>query len=186
MSRRGPLSFDPIAEAARNWRAAGWEDATPGMALVTSIMRTHQILLARVDSTLAPFRLTFARFEVLMLLEFSRSGQLPLSKVGQRLQVHPASVTNAVDRLESAGLVTRVPHPTDGRTTLAAITTAGRRQVRRAAVELNRSVFCDVGIDADDVDAVVAALSVLRRNAHDFAPLEAQTSREPASPGRLA
>jgi DNA-binding MarR family transcriptional regulator len=169
MSRRRPLSFDPIAEAGRNWRAAGWDDAAPGMALVTSIMRSHQILLARVDSTLAPMRLTFARFEVLMLLDFSRSGRLPLSKIGQRLQVHAASVTNAVDRLESDGLVTRVPHPTDGRTTLAAITRAGRRQVHRAATALNAAVFVDVGLDAEHVDAVVTALAVLRRNAHDFA-----------------
>ena len=71
------------------------------MALVTSIMRTHQILSARVDATLAPFNLTFARFEVLMLLDFSRAGRLPLGKIGQRLQVHPASVTNAIDRLVS-------------------------------------------------------------------------------------
>jgi DNA-binding MarR family transcriptional regulator len=168
MARRQPLSFDPIAQAVRNWRAAGWDDAAPGMALVTSIMRAHQILLARVDATLAPLGLTFARFEVLMLLEFSRTGRLPLSKVGERLQVHPASVTNAIDRLEEAGLVQRLPHPTDGRTTLASITRAGRRLVQQAAAVLNDDVFGDVGLQNDDVEAVVAALSVLRHNAGDF------------------
>ena len=117
---KGALPFDPIAEATKNWDGAGWVESSNGMALVTSIMRAQQLLLGRVDEALAPFGLTFARFEVLMLLSFSRRGELPLGKIGQRLQVHPASVTNAIDRLESGGLVVRVPHPHDGRTTLAA------------------------------------------------------------------
>jgi len=168
MVRRRPLSFDPIAEAAHNWRAAGWAPAAAGMALVTSIMRSHQILLGRVDDDLAPLGLSFARFEVLMLLQFSRSGRLPLGKIGQRLQVHPASVTNAIDRLVEDGLVERVPHPTDGRTTLAAITRAGRRRVQRAAIALNEGAFADVNMDAQQIDDVIAALTALRRNAGDF------------------
>ncbi len=70
MARRAPLSFDPIAEAAANWQRAGWSAATPGMALVTSVMRAHQILLARVDAALSVHDHTFSRFEVLMLLDF--------------------------------------------------------------------------------------------------------------------
>ncbi len=175
MARRDPLSFDPIAEAVRNWRGAGWADAAPGVALVTSIMRTHQILLSRVDATLTPFGLTFSRFELLMLLDFSRTGRLPLGRIGARLQVHPASVTNAIDRLEAAGLVERVAHPTDGRTTLAAITAEGRRVVHEAVEALNREVFVSVGLEDDASAAVVATLSVLRRNAGDFVG-------EPAAP----
>ena len=119
------LDFDPIEEARRQWRAHGWPGAAPGMAAVTSIMRAHQIYLARVDSALRPFDLTFARYELLMLLSLSRTGALPLSRVGARLQVHPASVTNAVDRLEAQALITRLPHPTDRRTTLAKILPEG-------------------------------------------------------------
>ncbi|MGB8859476.1 MAG: MarR family transcriptional regulator [Ilumatobacteraceae bacterium] len=168
MAPRQPLSFDPVAEAARNWREAGWDEAAPGMAFVTSVMRAQQVFLARVDAALSPHGLSFARFEVLMLLEFSRSGRLPLSRVGQRLQVHPASVTNAIDRLEQAGFVTRVPHPTDGRTTLAAITRSGRRLVRKAAAALNDEVFTNLGVPTADAEQAVAVLATLRRNAGDF------------------
>ena len=91
-----PLANDPIALARDNWRKRGWTDAADGMALVTSIMRIQQDLLSQVDSELRVFGLTFARYEVLMLLEFSREGKLPLGKIGERLQVHPASVTNVV------------------------------------------------------------------------------------------
>ncbi len=161
---RPPLPFDPIDEAVRNWRAAGWDDSADGMALVTSIMRVHQLLLARVDEVLGPLGLTFARFEVLMLLRFSRSGRLPLGKIGRRLQVHPASVTNAIDRLEARGLVTRDEHPTDRRTTLAAITPAGRALVDTAVTALNEQVFSTIA--APDV---VRALGMLRRDSGDFA-----------------
>ena len=114
------LSFDPIAEAERQWGLHGWTDQAPGMALVTSIMRLQQIFLSRLlDAVLRPLGLTFARYEVLMLLSFSRRGTLPLGKIGERLQVNAASVTNAVDRLEGDGLVTRRLNPDDGRGTLS-------------------------------------------------------------------
>ena len=131
------LDFDPIAEARRHWEEHGWADAAPSMAAVTSIMRVHQLLIAEADRVLRPHGLTFSRYEVLMLLSFSRSGSLPLGKIGARLQVHAASVTNAIDRLEAQGLVRRVPHPTDGRTTLAELTARGRRVAQAATDDMN-------------------------------------------------
>jgi DNA-binding MarR family transcriptional regulator len=162
------LPFDPVAEARRQWEAHGWPDVAPGMAVVTSIMRAQQILLARVDEVLAPFGLTFARFELLRLLGFSRKGSLPLGKAGARLQVHQTSVTNAVDRLEAHGLVRRVPHPTDGRAVLAEITTEGRRVVRRATAELNTRVFADLGLDDAELNRLFGLLERFRRAAGDF------------------
>jgi DNA-binding MarR family transcriptional regulator len=162
------LPFDPVTEARRHWEANGWEQAAPGMAVVTSVMRAQQILQARVDEVLAPFGLTFARFELLRLLGFSRNGALPLGKAGARLQVHQTSVTNAVDRLEATGLVRRVPHPTDGRAVLAEITPAGRRLVKRATLELNTRVFLDLGLDDDELDRLFTLLETFRRAAGDF------------------
>lgn len=165
---RRPLRFDPVDEARRNWAEEGWPEAADGMALVTSIMRAHQILLARVDEALAPLGLTFARYEVLMLLSFSRTGKLPLGKIGERLQVHAASVTNAIDRLERDGLVQRVAHPTDGRTTLASVTTKGRKLGRKATEVLNEQVFLRSGLDADRLRDLIGVLADLRQAAGDF------------------
>ena len=61
------LSFDPIAEAERQWGRHGWPDQAPGMAVVTSIMRLQQIFLSSLggaDAVLRPLGLTFARYEV--------------------------------------------------------------------------------------------------------------------------
>ena len=166
---RRTLPFDPIAEARKNWENAGWSDAADGMALVTSVMRAHQILLARVDAALDPFNLSFARYEVLMLLSFSRAGKLPLGKIGQRLQVHPASVTNVIDRLERDELVRRVPHPSDQRTTLASITPKGRRVARKATEAVNVEVFERTELGDKPLQQLFNGLADLRRNAGDFA-----------------
>lgn len=162
------LPFDPVAEARRQWQAHGWSEAAPGMAAVTSLMRAQQILLARVEEVLRPHGLTFARYELLMVLLFSRAGALPLSRLGDRLQVHPASVTNVVDRLEAQGHVQREPHPSDRRTTLARLTDSGRHLALAATEDLNTKVFAAPGLDGDAVDRLVAVLTDLRRAAGDF------------------
>ena len=164
-----PLGFDPIAEASRQWDAHGWQDASLGMAMVTSVMRAHQVLLARVHSVLTPLALTFAQYEALMLLQFSRTGQLPLGKIGQRLQVHPASVTDVIDRLEGKGFVERRPHPDDQRTTLATITRSGRAAASRATVALNAQVFTQTGLPDRSLRSLVDVVTDLRRATGDFA-----------------
>jgi DNA-binding MarR family transcriptional regulator len=164
-----PLPFDPIAEAARLWRTHGWEDAADGMAVVTSLMRAQAIVQAQVDDVLRPLELTFARYELLMLLSFTRDGCLTMAKAGARLQVHPASVTNAASRLEAAGLVVRRPHPEDGRAVLVEITDAGRERVAEATGRLNREVFTSPDLSSGRAGELVAILRDLRRAAGDFA-----------------
>ncbi|ADX71741.1 transcriptional regulator [Pseudarthrobacter phenanthrenivorans Sphe3] len=163
-----PLPRDPIAEARRNWEEHGWADVAASMAAITAIMRTQQILLARIESTLKPFGLTFARYELLALLSFARNGSLPMKKASALLQVHPTSVTNAVDRLERAGLVARSPHPTDGRTTLIELTAKGRALAKRSTAALNSRVFSAPGFEPADVDQLIRILAAFRRNAGDF------------------
>ena len=159
---------DPIAEARRQWTAHGWGDVADGMAAVTSVMRAQQIMLARVHEVLKPFDLTFARYELLALLSFTRKGALPMSKASSLLQVHPTSVTNAVDRLESAGLVRRLPHPEDRRGVLVEITDTGRDKTLSATKQLNAKVFAEPGLKPDDVDVLVSVLTNLRGDAGDF------------------
>ena len=132
---------DPIAAAARNWIRSGWTSATNGMAAVVSVMRVRQLLLAQVEDVLRPFELTFARYEVLMLLVLSRTGELPLATVRSRLQVHPASITGLITRLERDGLITRSTDPTDRRARRVTISDCGRIVALDATRLLNEAVF---------------------------------------------
>ncbi|MCP2167001.1 MarR family winged helix-turn-helix transcriptional regulator [Goodfellowiella coeruleoviolacea] len=163
---RHPLSFDPIARAAETWQ----ERIGPAtaMAAVTSIMRVQQILQSAVDAALRPHGLTFARYEALVLLDFSKRGSLPMRVMGERLQLHPTSITNIVDRLESDGLVRRNPHPTDRRTTLVEITDAGRERKAEATKAVTDVDFGLCGLTERETDHLTQLLAKVRRTAGDF------------------
>ena len=161
-----PLGFDPIDEAARQW-GLRWK-AVDQMHAVTSLMRVQQLVLAELDELLRPHGLTFARYEALVLLTFSRAGSLPLGKMGERLQVHPTSVTSIVDRLEAAGHVVRRRHPQDGRAVLAEITDSGRAVVEAATVDLVNAKFALADVPVEDLQALSALLKPVRESAGDF------------------
>lgn len=163
-----PLSFDPIDEAGRQWRRRWGMASVPPMEAVTSIMRAQQILVARLNESLAPFELSFARYEALMLLSLSRRGSLPLGKMGARLQVHPASVTNLVDGLERLGYAARMPHPDDRRTTLATITARGRAVAAEATEALNAMRFGTEPLRRQELVTLTETLRRLREGAGDF------------------
>lgn len=166
MPRRLPV--DPIAEAKRQWLEHGWDDAADGMTVVTSVIRAHQLLMASIERALRPLDLTFSRFEMLRLLAFTREGRMPMASAIARLQVHPTSVTNTVERLARDGLVTREAHPTDGRAALLVLTDAGRRRVDAATDALN-AVFRDPGLAPEDATELVRIIARFRKNAGDFA-----------------
>ena len=163
-----PLSFDPIEEAGRQWRKHWGAGPLPAMMGVTSVMRVHQIWLARLNQALEPFELTFARYEALMLLFFSRDGSLPLGKIGTRLQVHPTSVTNLIDGLERLRYVARAPHPSDRRTTLARITDQGREIAGAATAALHEIRFGTEPLRNRELEALSRVLSRVRVAAGDF------------------
>jgi DNA-binding MarR family transcriptional regulator len=163
---RKKLAFDPIDEAARQW-GMRW-GAVDQMHAVTSLMRVQQLVLAELDELLRPHGLSFARYEALVLLTFSRTGELPLGKMGERLQVHPTSVTSIVDRLEAAGLVVRRRHPEDGRAVLAGITEDGRTLVEAATADLVEARFALGDVPAETLHDLSEMLRPVRAAAGDF------------------
>jgi DNA-binding MarR family transcriptional regulator len=172
-----PLPFDPIAEARRNWATHWGDEPLPWMGAVTSIMRVEQIIMGRLNAMLKPWKLTFPRYEALMLLYFSRSGSLPLGKMGVRLQVHRTSVTNTIDGLERLGLVERTRHESDRRTTLASITDRGRIVAEEATAVLNRERFGIATLEPDDLGELYDILHRLRVEADDFDETETTASQ---------
>jgi DNA-binding MarR family transcriptional regulator len=160
------LPFDPIAVAGERWeREFG---ASEAMAVATSIMRVQQLLLGRFDELVRPYGLTFARYEALVLLRFSRRGELPMRVIGERLMVHPTSATNIVERLANQGYVTRRRNPDDGRGVLAAITDGGRTVAADATRDLMAVDFGLGALDGGERSALFDALRRVRLAAGDF------------------
>ncbi|NYI76699.1 MarR family winged helix-turn-helix transcriptional regulator [Nocardioides panzhihuensis] len=158
---------DPIREAHHQWVRHDWADAADGMAMVTSIARVQQLLMERIDAVLRPLDLTFARFEILRLLSFSRSGPMPMTRLGSLLQVHPTSVSSAVERLVRQGYVERLRRDDDRRVILASLTRNGHDVVEEATAGLNEQVFARPGLDSDDVVRLTELLGHLRAASGD-------------------
>ncbi|WP_246081574.1 MarR family winged helix-turn-helix transcriptional regulator [Nocardioides litoris] len=169
-SSAAPPGRDPIAEARRQWRSHGWDDAADGMAAVTSVMRAQQLLLTQIDAVLRPFGLTFARFELLRLLSFASEQRMTMLRAGHRLQVHPTSLTSLASRLREDGLIDRTANPDDGRSAILELLPAGQELVEEATGVLNAEVFEQVGLDADDVAALVDILGRFRARRGDYQP----------------
>ncbi|MCW2578553.1 MAG: Transcriptional regulator, MarR-family [Blastococcus sp.] len=166
------LPFDPIERAGETWEQRF--GPASAMRAATSVFRVQQILLARFDAALRPHHLTFARYEVLVLLTFSRTGELPLKVIGSRLMVHPTSVTNAIDRLVAAGYVRRRPNPDDGRGILAGITDAGRAVVETATEALTELEFGLSELPEDERESLFTVLRRVRLGAGDVADTPAK------------
>ena len=162
-----PLPLDPIAEARRHW-VERW-GVGEHMAAATSLMRAHQLVLSAVEDVLRPYGLTFSSYEALMLLTFSRRGEMPLGKMSDRLMVHPASVTNTVDRLEERGLVQRRRDAGDGRRVLAVLTPAGRSLAEAVTGPLNDVCFGLASIAEADAARINAILRQVREAGGDIA-----------------
>lgn len=155
-------NVDPVDEARRKWIANGWLGTADAAAFVSTLFRTHQILLRKLDAHLRPFDLTFARYELLMLLLLSKRGSLPLTLINQRLQVQPASTSNLLDGLTRVGLVRRELHPKSNREKIVYITPKGRKLIEEANSVLNDEFFAHLPISEKCMKDVIDILREFR------------------------
>ena len=163
--------FDPIARARELWEQRWGVDAQgQAMATATSLMRVQELLLARFDAIAGAHGLTFARYECLVLLAFSREGRLSMSRIGERLMVHPTSATNIVQRLVAQGLVERVPNPADRRSAFAVVTDAGVAAMEAVTTDLVEAGFGLEMLGGGDQEALYGLLRTVRAGAGDVLP----------------
>jgi len=150
---------DSVEEAARRW--AERYPGVAGFRALSALTRGYAVMARGVEALLRPMGLNLSRFEVLMMLSFTRSAGLPMTRIRDLLMVHGSSVTYLVDRLAEAGLVTRTTDPADGRVSLVAITPAGREMAGAAAHALAGAGFG--ALAAYDDDGLVSLGDLLAR-----------------------
>lgn len=157
---------DRVVAAERNWRGQGWK-AGPRFLAALSVLRVEDLIRRSNAAALEPHGLTHTRHEALALLYFSRNGELPLAKLSERLTVHLTSLTTTIDALERLGLVERVPHPTDRRTTLARVTARGRHAMEASSKAMADASFGMGALSEAEARQLFALLAKVRAAAGD-------------------
>jgi DNA-binding MarR family transcriptional regulator len=134
------LRFDPIRRAAELWRRRlGADVAAPVDGLGDLDHAGPAAPPRRLRRGGRAARADLRRYEALVLLAFSSAGELPMSKIGERLMVHPTSATNIVQRSRRRVRLAQ-PEPARRRGTLAAITDSGREVMEAATTTSSRAV----------------------------------------------
>jgi len=140
--------------------ASGKQQSVPALAadLRVSLMRSVRRLRAEKSDA----DLSDGQYSVLALID--RNGPLTNRDLAEFERVQPPSMTRTVGCLTDRGLVTRTPHPHDGRQQLVALTDAGRATVtetrRRRDAWLARRL---AQLDPAERDVLAQASLILRR-----------------------
>jgi DNA-binding MarR family transcriptional regulator len=102
--------------------------------------------------------ITIPQFRTLVIL--SNRGSINLATLASLLGVQPSATGRMVDRLVSAGLIDRLPHPTSRRELLATLTKRGREVVRRVTEHRRAEIAGIVAkMPPDDRIGLVRALT---------------------------
>ena len=101
----------------------------------------------------------------LVLKTIHESADVTLQQVGAAVFKDFASVTRIVQLLERKGLLRRTPHPSDGRRSELALTSAGDTVIRTVEpiAQVNRRQALD-GIDAEEIAQLRAVLKRIVEN----------------------
>jgi MarR family transcriptional regulator, 2-MHQ and catechol-resistance regulon repressor len=93
-------------------------------------------------------------------------GPLPIKDLGSKVLLTSGSITTAVDRLETKGLVERIGDKQDRRTRIVRLTAAGRRTIRKAFAEHTQAMEqATSALDAKDRARLIALLRRLGQDA---------------------
>lgn len=94
-----------------------------------SIARTEAVTRERLERVLAPHGLTMTQYNVLRILRGAGTNGLCRNEIGQRLISRMPDVSRLLDRMEAAGLVSRVRSREDRRLVTTTLTSKGRKLV---------------------------------------------------------
>jgi DNA-binding MarR family transcriptional regulator len=129
-----------------------------------NVLVTANLLAKEGERLVAPFGVTEAQFNVLMLLRHQgEDGALDQTALGRMLVVNRSNVTGLVDRMEKAGLVVRSPDPTDRRVKQVSLTARGRMVAEASEAPYFERVEQVLGtLGTDERRTLVRSLEKLR------------------------
>ncbi|MDE1186374.1 MAG: MarR family transcriptional regulator [Pantoea sp.] len=124
---------DHVDFVTQQWASAMPELDASSMAIFGRMLRIMKHLAKTRAEALSPFGFRDGEFDVLATLR--RAGSpfcLSPTQLYKSLLVTSGAMTNRLNHLEEAGLIARVADPQDKRSTLVALTVAGREKIEQA------------------------------------------------------
>lgn len=149
--------MDRVDRILEQWRRERPDLDLSAMGTIGRMIRLGTVLGNRMEATMARHGLNRASFDVLATLR--RAGPpyaLSPSELMDWTMVTSGTMTNRIDRLEIAGLVSRTRDPKDGRGSLVQLTEQGHATIEAA-----------VGDHVANQQALVQGLSEAEREALD-------------------
>ena len=96
----------------------------PGIHTWLVLMKAHRALKRHAERSIEAVEMCLSDFAILEAL--LHKGPQSVRDLGRRIDLTSGSMTTAIDRLETRGLVSRVDHATDRRTWVIHLTAEGR------------------------------------------------------------
>jgi len=129
-----------------------------------SLVRTSSLMQKLSDRFFSRFGLTDVQFNILMILKKRGSTGLSQQELSEHLIVTKSNVVGLIDRLERAGCVRRVAHPSDRRFNQIVLTAKGEKLESR----VEESYFKEVDkmmnvLGAAEKKAVIKAMERIRQ-----------------------
>jgi DNA-binding MarR family transcriptional regulator len=128
---------DEVDDIVTGWAAVRPDLDLAPMQVLSRVRRLARVLEDHREQAFSEHGLAAHEFDVLAALR--RSGEpaeLTPGRLIEATHVTSGTMTNRLDRLVARRLVTRRPHPSDGRQSLIRLTAAGRRRVDGALESL--------------------------------------------------
>lgn len=136
-------------------------------ALITTfgrLVEAHSTLTRQLGRSLEQQAgVPHAWFEVLLRVGRAEGGQVSMGELARQIALTSGGVSKLIDRMIDAGLVQRVPCPTDRRVSFAALTRSGQEALERAVqVHANDLRQAFAGFDGAELRAMDVLLDRLR------------------------
>ena len=145
------------------------------VAAVLAVVKTSSWLLHEVSPVFAAHGITATRFDALEALS-RHGGTARPAELRDTLHLPAQTITSVLDQLQAAGLVSRSPHPSDRRSTIAELTPAGRQAIEQICPPLIQiEDDCMSALSQAEQDQLISLLTRIQDRI-------AQRRRSPATP----
>lgn len=155
------MSRDVIDEVVRAYIARNVHKPLHAAA-VAALDRTVKLVFSDAQPDLSEYDLTWAGWQTLMLLFYSRHQRLPITRLAKRTGAHATTVTRTVDRLVRSGYARRVADSQDRRVNIIELTKAGEIAQDAVAAHQAERGWGLAALNDDDVSTLLDLLKKIR------------------------